>query len=199
MPSHLPEQNVCLRLALKYSLGLLLAVLLLQLSGCGFKLRGSDNTQYTLPTIFLSGAQNSEVFRVVHKGMLRKRIDVVLNADQTIADQTGLIVELGQGRRDRQPLSVDAQGRVQEYVLRYTVLFSVRDVGGEILINREQVTLTRNYLYSDLDVLAKANEELALYQAMQREFVDRLVYRLQALSNRNGQGDQDNKQAVPVQ
>jgi outer membrane lipopolysaccharide assembly protein LptE/RlpB len=77
-------------------------------------------------------------------------------------------------------LSVDNAGRVLEFQLRQTIQFAVTTSDDLPLLEPQRVTMTRDYLYSNTDVLSKEREEVVVRRALQRELVHLAMLRITA-------------------
>jgi LPS-assembly lipoprotein len=145
------------------------------LGGCGFKLRGAQ----TLPveTLFLALPVNSplgaEITRVV-----RSSTNARVVSDRKEAQA---IFELLGEAREREVLSVNAQGRAREYQLRLLTTFRVVDPNGIELIAPTTLTARRDIAFNESELLAKESEEALLYRDMQSDLVRQMVTRLQGM------------------
>jgi len=145
------------------------------LGGCGFNLRGAQ----TLPveTLFLALPVNSplgaEITRVV-----RSSTNARVVADRKEAQA---IFELLGESREREVLSVNAQGRAREYQLRLLSTFRVVDPNGIELIAPTTLTARRDISFNESELLAKESEEALLYRDMQSDLVRQMVTRLQGM------------------
>jgi LPS-assembly lipoprotein len=145
------------------------------LSACGFKLRGSR----TLPfqTIYLSAQGNSaltaELARNIRVGTSTKVVPERTGA-AAVFDILGEI-------RDREILSLNAQGRAREYTLRYRLSFKVHDGKGHDFIPPTEIAVQRDITFNDAEVLAKESEEAMLYRDMQTDLVQQILRRLAAV------------------
>jgi LPS-assembly lipoprotein len=147
------------------------------LAACGFQMRGS-NGSYTMPfhSIYL-GFPDTSPLGVELKRNLRA-------GDVTIADQAqqaeAQFVVLGENR-GKSILSLNSLGRVREYLLTYTLTFTVRDPKGVELLPATEITLRRNMAFDETQVLAKESEEALLYRDMQADLVQQIMRRLAAV------------------
>jgi len=163
--------NAVRKLALTFTM---LAVLA-SLSACGFQLRGSGG-QYSMPfkSIYLAfpetSALGTELRRNLRGGDL---VDVVSDPAKAEA-QFDVLSE----NRGKQILSLNAQGRVREYLLTYTLGFRVRDAKGAELLGSTEISLRRPLPYDERQVLAKESEEALLYRDMQTDLVQQILRRL---------------------
>ena len=145
------------------------------LGGCGFKPRGAQ----TLPvdTLFLALPVNSplgaEITRVVRASTNARVV--------TDRKEAQAIFELLGETREREVLSVNAQGRARDYQLRLLSSFRVVDPNGLELIAPTTLTARRDIAFNESELLAKESEEALLYRDMQSDLVRQMVTRLQGM------------------
>ena len=156
--------------------GLALAVVA-TLPACGFQLRGS-NGSYTMPfrSIYVGFPDNSALGTELRRNL---RAGGVTIADAASAAEAQLVV-LGE-TRGKQILSLNSLGRVREYLLTYTLSFTVRDPKGVELLPVTEISLRRNMAFDETQVLAKESEEALLYRDMQADLVQQIMRRLAAM------------------
>ncbi|ANH70909.1 hypothetical protein ABE85_24730 [Mitsuaria sp. 7] len=145
------------------------------LSGCGFELR--KEPVYHFKTLALTGfiphsPLAQELRRQVQRSTVRlvedpNRADVIIDAEREIRDKTSV--------------ATTAAGQITEWQLRLSLDYSLRTAGGDILLPRTELRLTRDMNYSESAALAKEQEELSLQKAMQVEAVGLLLRRLAAV------------------
>lgn len=158
---------------------LILAGLLL--AGCGFQLRGAGNYQMpaSLSTlrVTVAGSQAAnDPLRLAMEDALRVQAGVSIV--QT-ADAPTLVIT--HENVDSQTLSVDASGKVAEYLLRYEIGFAVADAAGGELAPPQTLRLQRDYRFNPLNVLAKEQEEANLKRELRRDALSQIVRRLSRL------------------
>jgi LPS-assembly lipoprotein len=154
---------------------LLAAILTFALAACGFKLRGAQ----TLPidTLYLALPVNSPVGAEITR-VVRSSTNARVVADRKSAQA---IFELLGEARDREVISVNAQGRAREYQLRLQTTFRVVDRDGVELIAPTALTARRDIAFNEAEFLAKESEEALLYRDMQSDLVRQMVSRLQGI------------------
>jgi len=155
---------------LKAFLGLLLASLLV---GCGFQLRG----QAQLPFV----AAHVEAAR---GSALGEGLRQSLRGQGKLAEQSAgapVRLRLTGETRQKNILSLSGAGKVREYRLEYRVNLSAFDTSGVELLAPTPLYLTREFSYSDEQVLAKESEEAALYRAMEQDALRQILRRLSYL------------------
>ncbi len=154
---------------------LIAAALMLLLDGCGFQLRGSQ----TLPVerLYLALPINSpigaEISRVVRSSTNAKVV-------QDRKDAQAIVELLGE-QREREVLSINAQGRARDYQLRLRTTFRVVDPEGVELIAPTSLIARRDIGFNESELLAKESEEALLYRDMQSDLVRQIVNRLQGI------------------
>ena len=154
---------------------LIVAALVLLAQGCGFQLRGSQ----TLPIerLYLSLPVNSPIGAEIGR-VVRSSTNATVVSNRTEAQA---IVELLGEQREREVLSINAQGRAREYQLRLRTTFRVVDQEGIELIAPTSLIARRDISFNESELLAKESEEALLYRDMQSDLVRQIVNRLQGM------------------
>ena len=151
-----------------------LLVLALQLAACGFTLRGTQ--QLPFPSIALNFPPNSPL------GIeLARNIRTGTNT-QIVADpgKAAAVFDLMGEMRDRQVLTLNAQGRAIQYLLRDRLQFRLRDAQGRDVIEPTELQVQRDISFNDSQRLSKESEEVLLYRDMQTDLVQQLLRRIAA-------------------
>jgi LPS-assembly lipoprotein len=156
------------------SLVFIAAIFCLCLSGCGWHLRGSQTFAVTLPPMQLQIQQGSADLK-------RELTQTLETSGVELRADAGLILVIHRENQGRRVLSVDSNGKVSEYELQYELLFSLRQVSGEILIDNEHVSQQRDYQFNDSAVLAKSEEERQLFAFMRSTSIQSLLRQLQTV------------------
>ena len=160
---------------------LLLAVSVLTLEGCGFRMRGSVDVPVNMPTTFVQGADKYRGITPAIKRILRGS-GVKLTENPKQAE---LILKIYGEKQTRRVLSVGASNaKVREYELNYQVDFGL-DRGGKTLVDKQTISLMRDFTFDENAVNAKQNEENMLYKDMQRNAIRQLLQRVQIIMSRN--------------
>jgi LPS-assembly lipoprotein len=149
------------------------------LSACGFQLRGSSG-QYTMPfkSIYLAFEDTSPLGTELRRS-LRARDGTLVVMDPARADAR---FEVLSENRAKTILSLNAQGRVREYLLTYTLNFRVVSTSGADILGPTEITLKRPLQFNETQVLAKESEEITLYRDMQTDLVQQIMRRLAAVT-----------------
>jgi LPS-assembly lipoprotein len=148
------------------------------LTACGFQLRGSHGS-YNMPfhSLYLNFPDTSPLGTELKRNLRASdQVKIVDKADQAEAQ----FLVLGE-TRNKSILSLNSQGRVREYLLGYTLQFTVRDAKGNVLLAPTEITLHRNMSFDETQVLAKESEEALLYRDMQGDLVQQIIRRMAAI------------------
>ncbi len=157
---------------------LLTACLVLALSACGFHLRGA----LTLPA-------DIGPIRVVARDRyspLAESLAQALNraggqatAEGPAEGMAALTIRFE--KWGNTPISVDVQGRSQEYTLRYATIFDLRRADGSVVVPEQSVELARDYISVPTRSEGTESEREILTREMQREMVASILRRIDAV------------------
>ena len=178
-------------LRLRYSISIVVLVFLIQ--ACGFQLRGALDLSQDISPIYLQQNNLFELGREVKALLTANKLQIAKNEKQAKA-QLALLSEA----RSRRVLSVDSNGRVREYLLNYTVKFSIKINQSKDLneINQQDrqdsISVYRSLVFDPAAVIAVVNQSEILYKDMQRDVARLILLRLQASSRQNANLDSGN-------
>ena len=156
---------------------LLVLVAALELSGCGFQLRGS-RAPVDLPfaTIYIALPTTSDLHAQLKRSIEATGKTRVIG-DAKSAQVTLTIVGDSQAKN---VLSLDTSGKVREFQLVRTLSFGVHDAAGRDWLPAAQVVVRRDMYFSDQQILAKEAEEIQLWRDMQGDLAYQMMRRLAA-------------------
>lgn len=150
----------------------LLAGFSLNLAACGFALRGSAELPFrTLYNGITPGSVLADEFNRLAR--IASGTELVSNRSRAEA-----AVEVTSESREKEAVSFSPSGRPREYLLRYQVVFQVRDNNGTALIEPTQISLRRYITTTDVEVLSAQLEEEFLYVEMQTDMAQQILRRL---------------------
>lgn len=147
----------------------------LLLAACGFKLKGA--TPLPFDTLYTNIAQNSAFGVSVRRAIVAASPNTRIVEDPNQAEAR--LVQLGNNRRLRE-LSIDADGRVEEYELNLEFIFQLVDSTGRLILPPTTLRTIREIPYDDTQVQAKQSEISTVFQQMQQSLVDRVLRLLSA-------------------
>lgn len=158
--------------------GRLVAALVLSggLVACGFRLRGSQELPFD--SVFIAAPRNSlastEVAGAIRSGSSTRVVDDIASAQA--------VIEIVSETRERDVLSVNAQGRAREFRLRLRVVFRVHDGKGREYLAPTPVATTRDLAMLEEQMLAREYEAEQLYQDMMYDLAQQMLRRMSALT-----------------
>lgn len=158
---------------------LLLAILMLGLSACGFHLRSALSLPPDLgPVRVVAGDPYSPLADTLAEALER--------AGATAAPEgarSGVAtLRIRSEKWASTPISVDQFGRAQEYTLRYAVVFSLDRADGSNLVPQQAVELARDYISVPTRSTGTEGERELLSREMRKEMVASILRRIDAAS-----------------
>ena len=157
----------------------LLVCLAVMLSACGFQLRGSASLPGEMAVTYIQAGNPYGTLVNDFAEALRTH-KVTVTEDSQEATATLVIIN---STLDKDVLSVNGSGNVLEYQLSQSIQFAVRIGDNVSLLEPQQVSMSRDYLYSSTDVLSKEREEAVVRRTLQRELVNLAILRMAAVAN----------------
>jgi len=158
--------------------GTLLLALPLLISGCGFQLQGRADPSPEIAPVFLQlPSRNTDLARELVRALKVSKVPVAVSREDASS-----VLEIVKDRSGREVESISAKNRPQEYRVFYAASYRVT-AGEEVLLAPQNVTRTRIYTYDETEVLAKADEESLLRQALAREIAGVIARRLATLES----------------
>jgi len=151
------------------------------LAGCGFHLRGDQKLPFD--TIFINTPPNSPLGATLSR-QIRAGTETRTVAQ---ASQASVVLDILGEVRDKEILTLNAQGRAVEYKLIYRLRFRLHDGKGREYIAPTEMQAQRDISINDSEVLSKESEETLLYRDMQTDLVQQLLRRLAAVRPNAGQ------------
>ena len=161
----------------------LLVVITLQLSACGFRLRGAIELPESLSTIAIEGTtEHSELGRVLYRSLKRGGVTIVSTTD------AALRLQILKDDVQRRVLSVDASGKANEYELKHRLHYSAIDNNGEPLVLDQEISTVRAYQFDPNSILAKGDEEKKLRKDIILRSAQQLLRQLSAAMKMHAAG-----------
>ena len=152
-----------------------LLLMALTLAACGFHLRGSNlkDVQFAFKSLYLKAPGETPFVVDLRRVLKSNNIELL-----PVADKADLVLEVVSEQTTKQILSLSGAGRVKEYQLFYRVSLRAYDNQQNDWLPAEEISLSRILPYDDEQVLAKEQEEAALYKDMRVDAVSQAVRRL---------------------
>lgn len=154
-----------------------LTILLAMLCACGFQLRSEAVLPSGMGSVFVQGA---DPFSPLGRDLMA----ALERAGSTVVDKSGngaSVLNITVNQLATDVLSVGGNARANEYSMRYHVEFNVTDNAGTALLDKQVIELSREYTFDAFQAAAVAAEEDLLRKELQREMVQSIMRRLDAL------------------
>ena len=149
---------------------------LLLLNGCGFQLRGSTALPAAMAVTFIKGEKRFDTLNDDFRDALEGRgVRVTDNRSEAMA-----VLRIQENNKERDILSVDVGGKVLEFLLRQTIQFDVITADKLPLVERQIVTVSRDFVFNKDDILAKEREADLIEKELQRDAVNLAMMRITA-------------------
>jgi len=146
------------------------------LAGCGFHLRGSAALPPAMAVTFIKSNQPYSTLVDDFATALKSH---GVTVTQERGEATAVLSVLDSDIETR-ILSVDTAGKVLEYEIQQTLRFDVVSARGETVVPEQTVSMNRDYLYSNTDVLGKRREKEVVRADLQRNIVNLAMLRIAA-------------------
>lgn len=146
------------------------------LAGCGFHLRGSAALPAAMrQRVYLHVGGGGEFPRSLAAALRAARVEVLDASTDGVA--TLDVPVAGFGSR---MLTSGAVQRVGEYVVTFTVEFTLTDAQGKTVIPTQTITLSHEFAIDQTQFSAISSETEAIQRSLVREMTDAVMRRLEA-------------------
>ena len=182
----------------RYLTALILAA---SLTGCGFHLRNKLALPADMPAVQVDSAvRYSELVKLLNRG-LRASGATVLEEGDTLAaagkPSSAARLQIRSERWGDLPIAIDAQGRAQEYSLRYAVVFMFTRPDGTVVVPEQAVELSRDYVSPPQDATGTTTEREILADELRREMSASIMRRIDSVVRAEMEGRIPAKPATP--
>lgn len=159
----------------KISAGLVVSLVMF-LSACGFQLQGSSPLPFD--TLLVSVPQNTQFGADLRRAIRASSPETTI-IDDPLDPYQAQLQQISDTRNSRE-VSLNAQGRVEEYELTLVYVFRIVDADGDIILPATTLTAIRNLPFDDRVVQAKQGEEATLFAQMQKSLIARIMRQISA-------------------
>lgn len=175
------EQSSLLRRVTRYSSLATAIVACAMLASCGFQLRGAANLPFTsvhvqAPVSAALGGPSAPVVPDVVEGLAKRGVQL-----KAKAEDADFSVRFLQVTFDKRVLSLSGSGRAREFELEYRIRYEFVDARQRVWGEPGEITIRRDFSYSESQALAKEAEERQLIRDMQLDAAGQILRRLQAV------------------
>lgn len=144
-------------------------------TGCGFELRQAPKLPFR--SLALVGfAPQSTLAEALRPRLAASDVQVLDSPARAQA-----VLEALADTREKSVVASTAAGQVREVQLRVRLRFRLATPSGRLLLAADELLLTRDMSYSETAALAKSQEEVLLYRAMEDDIAAQLLRRLAAV------------------
>lgn len=148
---------------------------LIVLVGCNFHLRGSQGFNVTLVWVESKGADR--VAELVKWVLAEEGIELA-----TSAEKSQVVLSLSEAVVNKRVLSVSgSSGNLEELELNFLVDMTVYKPDGGVLLDKQRISLSRDYSFDEKAILAMGAEEEVIQQELFHDVVAQIVRRLQSV------------------
>jgi LPS-assembly lipoprotein len=144
-------------------------------SGCGFHLQGAGSLPPAMGKTYVATRSAHSDFLLALTDTLRQRGAEVLRAP----DDSAAVLEIAADETGQRVLSVSARNIPREYEVFYSVTFSLK-VAGKNVVDHETLVVTRSYTFDETQVLAKSAEQEVLRRALAEDLARRVMRRIES-------------------
>lgn len=156
---------------------LVATTVVLVVSACGWHLRGMEPLPEEFQSLYLSTPnENSELSRSLKRSFRTLGVNLVESAKD--APYTLAITNVSKNRRT---VSTSGRGKAAEYELTTVIAYEIKNSAAETVLGPDKVTAEKIYLFDPENVVSAFEEEQLLRKEMQRDLIQQIIRRYQAL------------------
>jgi LPS-assembly lipoprotein len=155
----------------------LLLIVAVMISGCGWQLRDSQIIVPSIGTVYLS----SNNINAALTKELKRALTTYGIASGATKTQSNYIIVITDFRENSRIASINSSGRVAEYQLNEDVDFYITDAEDNQILSLSTASVERVYEFREKDILASSNEEQRIRAEMRGELVRQIFNRLRVL------------------
>jgi len=149
-----------------------LMIMVLAVSSCGWRLRGT----LTLP----EGLESIQIVDNAGSSFLAKQLSQLLQANgvSLVDENPDMAIVLVEEREDKRIVAVGSNTLASEYELSAEARYFISDADGKELVPESTASVLRSYEFNENNVVSKAEEERIILQEMRRELAQQIIRRL---------------------
>lgn len=156
-----------------------ISLLAASLSACGFHLRNTLTLPDDTPAVKVeSTLRYSELVKLLGRGLRASGAEVVEEGEKGAGAAK---LQIRSERWGDLPIAIDAQGRAQEYSLRYAVVFTFLRPDGSALVPEQAIEMSRDYMSQPTDATGTTTEREILADELRREMSASILRRIDSV------------------
>ncbi len=173
---------------------LLALVLAASLTACGFHLRNKLTLPADTPSVkVVSSTPYSELAKLLVRGLRAAGAQIAPEETNTGVARLEVLSE----RWGDLPIALDAEGRAQEYSLRYAAIFVFRRADGSVLVPQQVIELSRDYVSPPTDATGTSTEREILADELRRDMSASILRRIDSVVRAQVRDGKDVNAAPP--
>lgn len=166
------------------------------LAGCGFHLRNALKLPADVPAVkVVSTTPYSELVTALERSLQSAGAKIAPDDD---SDPHVARLDVVSERWGDLPIALDAQGRAQEFSLRYAVIFVFKRPDGSVLVPQQVVELSRDYVAPPVDATGTTTEREILADELRKDMAASILRRIDSVVRANGIAAPASPAATPV-
>ena len=166
------------------------------LAGCGFHLRNALKLPADVPAVkVVSTTPYSELVTALERSLQSAGAKIAPDDD---SDPHVARLDVVSERWGDLPIALDAQGRAQEFSLRYAVIFTCLRPDGSVLVPEQAIEMSRDYVSEPTDATGTTTEREILANELRREMSASILRRIDSVVRANGLDAPKPAAATPV-
>jgi len=149
---------------------------MLALAGCGFHLRGSAALPAVMQQqVYLQVSGGGEFPRSLAAALRASKVNVLDTSTEGVATLSVPVAAFGS-----RLLTSGAVQRVGEYVVTFSVQFTLTDAQGKTVVPMQAISLSHEFALDQTQFSAISSETEAIQRSLVREMTDAVMRRLEA-------------------
>lgn len=157
-----------------------MAIVSLLLGACGFHLRGSESLPAEMSVTYIHGSSEfGSLYDDFRTALESRGVRVTQDRGEATA-----VLNILESNTDKDVLTVDLAGKVQEFRISQNIQFEVATADGQPLVDQQSVTRSRDFKFDRNDVLGKERESETIREELQRDVVNLAMLRITAAGRR---------------
>jgi LPS-assembly lipoprotein len=170
-----------MQIVIRHSSFVIVIIASAMMTACGFQLRGAGSYEFKsvhvqAPLSAALGGPGAPVVPDVIEGLTRSGVQV-----KPKIEEADFSIRFLQVTFDKRVLSLSGSGRAREFELEYKILYEFVDVRQKAWGEPGEITIRRDFSFSESQALAKEAEERQLIRDMQLDAAAQILRRLQGL------------------
>jgi LPS-assembly lipoprotein len=157
---------------------LIALVLLAGLTACGFHLRSKLALPPDVAAVKVTSVSPySELVKLLNRSLIASGATLAEKDVKTGFAQLNVLSE----RWGDLPIAIDAEGRAQEYSLRYAVVFTMLASDGSVVVPQQVIEMSRDYVAPPTDATGTATEREMLATELRRDMAASILRRVDSV------------------